>query len=40
MKPDDLKNINGIIKELTNRILKESGKNLGESLVNIFGARP
>jgi hypothetical protein len=40
MKPDDLKNINKGLKELTNRILKESGTNLAQSLVNIFGARP
>jgi hypothetical protein len=35
----DIKNLNTPLKEITNRILIESGKILAQSLVNIYGAR-
>lgn len=35
----EIKAIDKILKDLTERILKESGANLAQSLVNIYGAR-
>ncbi len=36
----EIKSIDKILKDLTERILKESGANLAQSLANIYGARP
>jgi hypothetical protein len=37
---DDIKRIDEVLKDLSERILKESGTNIAQSLVNIYGARP
>jgi hypothetical protein len=39
MNQQDMKKLDGVLKDITGRILDESGKILAQSLVNIYGAR-